>query len=142
MMSDNRIQINGIWYVREDSLTDALDHLEDEEMSGFCSDSMETCYENDTWCFNASILLQEDAESLNDTFGDPWIEVIDKRSKNVDTWIKHSCDNVNWFYGVIDGTSESMEDAYKMFDAEGLRRFRSFLRTLETKGWLVKKDKK
>jgi len=32
MHIEDRVEINGVWYVREDAINDSLDHLEDEEI--------------------------------------------------------------------------------------------------------------
>ena len=49
---ENRIEINGVWYVREDAITDPLDHLEAEEMD--LTFSEECCFESNKYCFVAS----------------------------------------------------------------------------------------
>lgn len=48
---ENRIQINGIWYVREDAINDSLDYLEEEVELIF---SEECCFESNKYCFVAS----------------------------------------------------------------------------------------
>lgn len=35
---ENRIEINGVWYVREDAINDSLDHLEAEEIGRILED--------------------------------------------------------------------------------------------------------
>ena len=43
---ENRIEINGVWYVRENA---NIDHIEPEEMD--LTFSEECCYENNKYCF-------------------------------------------------------------------------------------------
>ena len=130
---EDRIQVNGVWYRREDSISD--DYTEQEIDVTY---SMNCVFETSDWCFEGNILLSDDAESIEDYYGDPWLEITDKRSEEIGSWVKHNCDNVNWMWGVLENNSESMPDAHNMFDDEGLKLFISFLEKLIGKGWLRK----
>jgi len=55
---NDRIEINGVWYVREDAINDSLDHLESEEMN--LTFSEECCYETDKYCFVASRIRKDE----------------------------------------------------------------------------------
>ena len=132
MMNSNRIQVNGVWYVKEDDIQD-LTPQHDEETP--VTDSLQCTYEVTDWCFEASILLQNDAIDLSDTNGDPWIKVTDKRSA-VLKWKEHDVDSPEWMLGVLRGDRESMRLAYEIFDNIGIYHFRGFINILIQKGWL------
>ena len=127
---EDRIQVNGVWYRREDSISN------EQEID--ITHSMNCVFETSDWCFEGNILLSDEAESIEDYYGDPWLEITDKRSEEIGSWLKHSCDNTNWMWGVLEKDPESMPDAHNMFDDEGLKLFISFLEKLIEKGWLRK----
>lgn len=132
-MNSNRIQINGVWYVKEDDIQD-LTPQRDEETS--VTNSMQCTYEVTDWCFEASILLQDDAIDLSDTNGDLWIKVTDKRHVDYKKWIEHDVDSSEWMLDVLEGDYDSMRLAYEIFNDDGIYHFRAFLRVLIQKGWL------
>jgi hypothetical protein len=130
-----RIQVDGIWYVRETSI---LPIVEIKEMS--VTNTLGCIWESDNWCFEATAILRDEAEDLTDIYNQIIdIVITDKRSENRDEWIEHdSCDNSRWFIGVLEGDSDSMEEADEMLDAQGIAEFRGFISHLIDKGWIVK----
>ena len=131
---ENRIEINGIWYVREDAITDSLDHLEAEEMD--LTFSEECSYETDKYCFVASRIRKDDSSEF---YPDIAINFTDKRSGNRDTWKEEYWDNNNWFKGILYGNSDSIEslDEETELCPQGKRQFKGFLNRLVEEGWLV-----
>jgi hypothetical protein len=86
---ENRIEINGVWYVREDAITDPLDHLEAEEMD--LTFSEECCFESNKYCFVASrIKSMITVKNFTKTFmlNSQIKEVVDR-----DTWKEDYWDN-------------------------------------------------
>lgn len=132
MMNSNRIQINGVWYVKEDDIQDLTPKL-DEEIA--VTDSLQCTYEVTDWCFEASILLQDDAIDLSDTNGDPWIKVTDKKPDMLE-WKEQDVDSANWMLDVLEGDYDSMKEAYEIFNNDGIYHFRAFISILIKKGWL------
>ena len=132
---ENRIEINGVWYVREDAITDPLDHLEAEEID--VTDSLSCVWENYNWAFEAFVIMKNDAETLTDHYPDPSITITDKRVKGSENWKEHSADNPNWMKGILENNPESLSEAREFIDNEGLKHFRMFLNHLVNKGWLV-----
>jgi hypothetical protein len=126
----DRIQIEGIWYVKEKPSLTVEINIED------IVNSLQCLWETNNWCFEATILLEDDALLVGNVSGTAWIEITDKRPLNIDDWITDSSDNPNWFRGVLEESSESMEEANKMFDEQGLAEFRAFIKHLINKGWL------
>ena len=131
----NRIEINGIWYVREDAITDSLDHLEAEEID--VTDSLVCTWECTDWAFEAYVILKDEAENITDHYPDPSITITDKRIKGKENWKEHSADNPNWMKGILENNPESLSEARVFIDYDGLKHFRMFLNHLVNKGWLV-----
>ena len=131
---ENRIEINGVWYVREDAITDPLDHLEAEEME--LTFSEECCYETDKYSFVASRIRRYGGDEFYPNIA---IEFTDKRSGDRDTWKEEYWDNNNWFKGILYGNSDSIESLDEETDLcpQGKRQFKGFLNRLVEEGWLV-----
>lgn len=133
-MEKDRIQIDGVWYVKETTkpVTDLAEMATIDEFD--VTRSLGRVWENDDWAFEAKILLEPDGMELEDTWGDCWIVITDK-----DINEEHSIDNPTWMLGVYEGDPESMEEANNMMTPEGIRLFRGFLNLLIKNGWLKTK---
>lgn len=134
-MEKDRIQIDGVWYVREtDTVTGpaGITHIDEFDVTK----SLNRIWENDDWAFEAKILLAHDGIALEDTWGDCWIQITDKN----DPWREYDIDNPRWMLGVLEGDPESMEEANKMMTPEGIRLFRGFIHLLIKNGWLKKEE--
>ena len=76
---ENKIQINGVWYVREDSIaptTNTKEHLfNPDNVTNF-----EACvYETDDYCWEASRIRKDDGTFYKDVH-------IEFKDKTVDNW--------------------------------------------------------
>ena len=131
---ENRIEINGVWYVREDAITDSLDHLEAEEIDLIFSE--EFTYETDKYCFVAS-RIRIDGE--DEFYPDISIKFTDKRSGGRDTWEEECWDNNLWFKKILENNPESINSFNKDTDLceQGKKQFKAFLFRLKQEGWLV-----
>ncbi len=130
---EERIQVNGVWYVREINPTSEIEIKNKEVIF-----SMERVWESSDWCFIAHVIMLDGAETLKDHYPDPYIKVTDKRSLEREDWIEDDVDNPNFMFGVLEGNPDSMKDAREMFDEQGLEEFKAFLRYLIKVGWLKK----
>ena len=129
----NRINIDGVWYIREDAINDSLYHLEDEEIDLIFSE--ECCYETGKYCFVASRIRKDESGEF---YPDISIKFTDKRRKDRDTWKEEYWDNNNWFKGILEGNPESVESLDKETELckEGKRQFKGFLNRLVEEGWI------
>lgn len=122
---ENRIEINGVWYVREedikDDVADPLDHLE-------LTFSEECCYETSKYCFVASRIKKNTGDEF---YPDISITFTDKRSGDRDTWKEEYWDSNNWFRGILEG-SVAMDIC-----SQGEKQFKAFLNRLVGEGWLL-----
>lgn len=130
---EDRIQVNGIWYVKETTkpTSDIVSITTIDEFD--VTRSLRRVWENDDYAFEANILLTTDGTELEDTWGDCWIVLTIKHTDE-----EHSIDNPTWMLGVLDGDSGSMKEANKMMTPEGISLFRGFLLLLIQNGWLKK----
>ena len=129
----DRIEINGIWYVREDKQhTPVIDEIDDEDVV----DTLSCTWETDEFCFDATVILRDNAEELSDFYGSPFLKITDKRPSDRKDWIEHEVDNSNWFLGVLEGNPDSMKEAKEIFNDNGIQEFQIFISYLIQKGWL------
>ena len=130
---ENRIEINGVWYVREDAITDSLDHLEAEEIDLIFSE--ECVYETGNYCFVASRIRKGESDEF---YPDISITFTDKRSGDIDTWHEEYWDNNKWFKGILENNPESIQSLNKNIDLceQGKKQFKGFLNRLVEEGWL------
>ena len=126
-MSKDRIQIDGIWYVREDQ--PQTETLKPEQLTN----TVNCIYETYNYCFEAVMIFKDDCDTL---YPDVSIEFTDKRPTKRENWITDYLDNPIWMRGVFHGDEESMVDAREIMDQEGIDEFRAFLKHIETKGWI------
>lgn len=136
MVMEKRIEINGVWYVREDAITDSLDHLESEEMD--LTFSEECCFETSKYCFVASRMRKDGGDEF---YPDITITFTDKRSGNRDTWKEDYWDNNNWFKGILENNPESLEHLREALCGKGVKQFKMFLRKLVEDKWLKMDDR-
>ena len=120
----DRIEINGVWYIREDL---ANNQVEDFELS-FSSSAM---YEDDKYCWEATRICKD--YSMTSFYDDIDIKFTDKRVK---PWKEDHWDNNFWMKGVMNNDLEAMTDAKESMCDNGIKTFRVFLNKLKEEGWL------
>lgn len=128
----NRIEINGVWYVKEDSVKDSSNLIETEPVD--LTFSEECVYEVSSYCFVASRLKKNET---NDFYKDITITLTDKRSNDPDTWKEKQWDNNSWFNGILEGNSDSILvlDGTNLCK-NGKMHFKAFLSKLQEEEWL------
>lgn len=119
----DRIEINGVWYVKEDQTKQ-----QDVEFDFTTYDGR--VYESSLYCFEVTRTHADD--------GTPYpgctVEFTDKRVK---PFKKDDWDNENWFLGVLDENPASMESLEEKCCEQGVREFKHILNNLIKDGWLV-----
>ena len=128
-MNKERIQINGEWYVKENTIEPLIDPKD-------VTYSVECIWEDTNWCFVASLTAKED--DFNDCYDDVYLKITDKRIKSREDWVETDVDNPKWILDVLENNPESIKDANEMFGDEGLKYFKAFALYLIDKGWLKK----
>jgi hypothetical protein len=122
-MKQDRIQIDGVWYVREQQTQ--VKTLEPKQITK----TVNYIYETDKYSFEAAMIYRDDHETL---YPDVSIEFTDKRHAEREFWITEYWDNPSWMRGVYHNDPDSMQDATTTMDQEGIEDFRAFLKYLET----------
>jgi hypothetical protein len=119
----DRIQIDGVWYVRE---------LEPEPETEFLDVQIHTSisvhYENDDYSWEAISLIKDDG-SQYDGFD------IKFTNKNIKPWKDDYWDNMKWIKGVYENNPDSIKEALEEMNENGIKHFRSFLNELNKIGW-------
>ena len=128
---ENRIEINGVWYVRENA---NIDHIESEEMD--LTFSEECIYENKEYCFVASRIRKDGGDGFYPGLS---ITFTDKRSGDRDTWKEEYWDNNNWFKGILENDPLTMTSLKEELDicSQGKKQLKRFLNRLVDEGWLI-----
>lgn len=114
-MAEDRIQIDGVWYVREETL-DVIN-------------SISCLYENNDYCFDACRFINEDGVPSEHIF----IDFIDKRTE---PWKKEYWDNNIWLKNVYTNEPDAIKDARDSMCAEGVKTLQKFIGVLKEKNWL------
>ena len=128
---EKRIEINGVWYVREDAINDSLDILDEEEMDLTWTE--ECIYENDDYCFVASRIRRDEGEEF---YPDIDIKFTDKRYHGKTEFVEEYWDNNSWFRGTLENNPESLEHLREALCDKGVKQFKMFLRKLVEVKWL------
>ena len=102
-MNEDRIQINGKWYVAE----------QPEEGVKFDPGDLTyyrgAVYETDSSCFEFTNLTNEEGKPYGGDISFS-VEYTDKRFKDRKDWKVDYWDNVNWFNGLIKGNPDSLPE--------------------------------
>jgi hypothetical protein len=117
----NRIEINGVWYVKEDK-PNKLDLTEkDVTFSKSC------VYETGDYCWEATLISKDNGKE----FYSVEIEFTDKKINKTEYW-----DNPLWLNEILDGNKKEIEEAKKDMSDQGLEDFTAFLKFLRKENWL------
>lgn len=115
----NRIQIDGVWYVREQEPEVQLNITRFKGM----------VTESDKYCFEANRIQK--TEWPPEYYDGVDIEFTDKRSK---PWKTDNWDNNAWMEGILDNNPEPL----KLLDLcpQGIAELKAFLKVLKEEEWL------
>ena len=122
MNNMDRIQINGVWYVKEDQQQEDLIKLDIVNYHG-------CVVENDEFVIKATKLYDEAGDRYYDALN---IKFTDKRDK---PWKEEEWDNIVWFGGVLNNDPESIE-LISYIGPKGVKFLQAFLKHLKNKEWL------
>jgi len=121
-MKKNRIQIDGVWYVKEDT----IDYGPEKELDVTCFEGMVT--EDDNYCFEANRIMRDDGETF---YPGVSIKFTNKTSNKIEYW-----DSDEWLIGVLEANQDSIESVSEDLNDEGIRIFRQFVSKIKERGWL------
>ncbi len=128
-----RIEINGVWYVREDSQVSKTLTIGEDDVTHYRGID----YESEDYCFEAT-KLYKDFTSGQD-YGDIDIKIAFKeRGVPQKDWKTEYWDHTGFFQGILENNLESIDAVRKEFngDNEGVEAFKAFLVYLQEINWL------
>ena len=117
----NRIQIDGVWYVREQQEPEV--QLDITRFKGMVTES-------DKYCFEATKI--KDGSVPGKYYDGCDIEFTDKRVK---PWKTDLWDNNAWMRGVLDNNPESLAELEHLCP-QGEAELKAFLKVLKEEGWI------
>ena len=117
----NRIQIDGVWYVREQQEPEV--QLDITRFEGMVTESDKYCFEANRT--QKTVCPPEYYDNID-------IEFTDKRSK---PWKTDSWDNNTWMNGVLDNNPESLK-SLNYICPQGIAELKAFLKVLKEEEWL------
>lgn len=117
-MNTERIQIDGVWYVKEYSTP--VDYTE-----------FRGCiYETLTYSWEAQVLVDRNGDAR----GDCWVEFVDKKNHIDDVW-----DNPEFFINLYNRDPKAIKLAQECMNDQGVKDFTAFIKVLIDKGWITNK---
>jgi hypothetical protein len=121
---ENRIQINGIWYVAENEQPkqEPVVNIEPVHFEA-------AVIESDKYVFESTRLKKEDGSYYKDID----IKFTDKRCEA--PWTEEHWDNNNWFRCIHEGDTESL-NCIEYICPQGIAEFKAFLDYLIKEEWL------
>ena len=121
VMNKDRIQIDGVWYVKEDNQNDEPIKLEVVETQGYL-------VENTNFSYDATRIANDEGGFYEGVD----IQVTDKRSK---PWKEDNWDNNNWMRGVLEYDPVSWKELPDL-GSEDIKFLMAFLQHLKDKEWI------
>jgi len=119
-MEKTRIQIDGIWYVREDQIEKNPIELDPVKFEGIV-------VEDETFCFEATRILRDS--------GDPYDDIdIKFTDKRIEPFKEEHWDSNSWMKGVLDNNPDSLKELPDI--GEGTKFLKAFLQYLKDEEWL------
>ena len=119
---EDRIQVNGTWYVREQQEPEVkIDIIRSESRT----------IESDKYFFEAIRLERSDTPGT--FYEDIDIKFMDKREK---PWEEEYWDNPAWMRGVLINDPESLEHLRESVCLQGEAELKAFLKELKEEGWI------
>ena len=121
----DRIEINGVWYIKETNSTPTLTPKLEPSVS-----FEGLVFESDLYCFEATRLRDDEGEFYDKQCD---IKFIDKNLKDTepDHW-----DNSEWMVEFLKDEPEAIEEAEKSLCSQGMLEFKSVVKELSEKGWI------
>jgi hypothetical protein len=124
---ENRIQINGTWYVKEDSIPQPAP-MAPKFDAALATHFEGYVYETDEYCWKVTRIYKDGDMGLYEGID---IEFTNKSTKEVEYW-----DNESWFKNVLRNVQEALEGARESMNDDGIATFKLFIHFLMCQGWL------
>ena len=126
-----RIEINGVWYVRENSVKSKPKFEDTIEIDAIHYEAL--LFETDDYVFDVSRMYRDDDETFFDSLA---VKFTDKRNANRDMWNEEFWDNDNFLLGVLNDDEESLSSARESLCSRGIAELKFVVKQLIERGWL------
>ena len=123
MKTENRIQINGEWYVKESTIIDKKVEIEDSDIARFEG----AVYENKDYCWEAT----KDYRNDGTLYEGVDIKFTNKSTGKIEYW-----DNDDWMVRVHENEAAAIESARESMNEEGVAHFQAFIGKLVEMFWI------
>lgn len=124
----NRVKIDGVWYVREDSIK--MPEIKEAEVVWFDG----AVYETEEICFEASLIKTNLGRYL-----EPTIEYTIKEGSRSE-WKVNYIDNDSWLLSLLDGDPEALESAREIMTPTQIEHLKAFIYVIKEEGWFNKNE--
>lgn len=125
-----RIQINGVWYIKETNseFNDFISEFNEDQVLY----NKSCLFETNEYLWEAKLMTHKNGKNLYPE-GGLFIEFTDKNEnyKHKELW-----DNTSWMLGVYHNEKDSLIDAADTMDEEGIETFKDFIGHLIELNWL------
>ena len=131
---EDRIQINGVWYVKEEEL-DTVEYVKptiSQLEPGIKYDGF--VFESNLYAFDCTRIYDEDGNLYKD--GDVSIKFTDKSVVHDITEYQEHWDNADWMNGILENIDGAIEEAMESLCSQGLVELKEVLTTLRVAAWL------
>ena len=124
-----RIEINGVWYVREDlQSTQLKDNIEIEVIH-----TETLTFETDECVFEVDRMYRDDEETFYDGVT---VKFTDKQHSDITEWTEELWDNDKWLIGVLQNDEESLKEARESLSDKGISELKYVVKQLVKRGWI------
>ena len=130
---EDRIEVNGVWYIKEDVATSKFEKVTISELEpGIKYDGF--VFESNLYAFDCTRIYDEDGNLYKD--GNVCIKFTDKSVDYAMKEYQEHWDNVDWMNGIIENEVEAIEEAMESLCPQGLVELKEVLSVLRVAAWL------
>jgi hypothetical protein len=129
----NRIEVDGVWYIKEEVATSKFEKLWISELEpGIKYDGF--VFESNLYAFDCTRIYDEDGNLYKD--GNVCIKFTDKSVVHDITEYQEHWDNVDWMNGILENEVEAIDEAMESLCPQGLVELKEVLSVLRVAAWL------
>ena len=130
---EDRIEINGVWYIKEDVATSKFEKVTISELEpGIKYDGF--VFESNLYAFDCTRIYDEDGNLYKD--GNVSIKFTDKSVVNAIKEYQEHWDNVDWMNGILENEVEAIEEAMESLCPQGFVELKEVLSVLRVAAWI------
>ena len=130
---EDRIEVNGVWYIKEDVATSKFEKVTISELEpGIKYDGF--VFESNLYAFDCTRIYDEDGNLYKD--GNVCIKFTDKSVVNAIKEYQEHWDNVDWMNGIIENEVEAIEEAMESLCPQGFVELKEVLSVLRVAAWI------